>query len=466
MKYYTARILVLSAMLCACTAVTRGGEGLSTEDSTTGGLRHQRQRRAMGNRRRHNYNNNYPNRYSLQEEQDNQKKHKQKTRQTEASLADVWLCYAFALGWSMWFLSSFLNTDLMRFAESDSVLVHGNVREVSIEDDSLGTGIPTYNALIDYIITVRRKADTARIQVRKSFQTQHLLQQGFANVELLVLPEEPTSSVLKEDWQREVAAQEQAEEDIISIGGFGDMGVVLPGVTTVAGNTGTTEKGANDRDRKPGATLSRVDVWAKRTSLILSGILVTASLIGAVQTVHRIPSEGAALLGWISVVVGSVLLWPLAMAMLRLISCIQHLGRLPSEKTGIILKCDTNAQVGATINEEKMYTQHQDKVANKGNVSARHLDRVEHPGVFEKLKNPKLQEGSSSEELENSDSAGGIVQDQQLNASGDESACYFVKLPGQKDASGMVVRLDDSSLSTISANSHLSRNNRNSVSST
>jgi hypothetical protein len=75
--------------------------------------------------------------------------------------------------------------------------ISGNVREVSIEDDSLGTGIPTYHALIDYIITVRREAEQARIQVRKSFQTQHLLQQGFANVELLVLPEEPTSSVLK-----------------------------------------------------------------------------------------------------------------------------------------------------------------------------------------------------------------------------------------------------------------------------
>ena len=59
----------------------------------------------------------------LQEEQDQKQKRHQRTRQAEATLADVWLCYAFALGWSMWFLASFLNTDLMRFAESDSVLV-------------------------------------------------------------------------------------------------------------------------------------------------------------------------------------------------------------------------------------------------------------------------------------------------------------------------------------------------------
>ena len=95
--------------------------------------------------RRHRYNDYQYNYYTQQQQQQSSGNGKHwKTEQAEASLADVWLCYAFALGWSMWFLSSFLNTDLMRFAESESVLVHGNVREVSIEDDSLGTGIPTY----------------------------------------------------------------------------------------------------------------------------------------------------------------------------------------------------------------------------------------------------------------------------------------------------------------------------------
>lgn len=415
-------------------------------------------------RRRHNYHDGY----YTQGDETLHEFDARTTRQAEATLADVWLCYAFALGWSVWFLSSFLNTDLMRFAESESVLVHGNVREVSIEEDSLGTGIPTYHALIDYII--KRQTDAARIQVRKSFQTQHLLQQGFANVELLVLPEEPTSSVLKEDWQREVAAQEQAEEDIISIGGFGDMGAVVGGG---AGNTASNKKDHDNR-RKKGklspANLSRVDVWAKRTSLILSGVLVTASLIGAVQAVHRIQNERMALLGWVSVVVGSVLLWPLAMFTLKFVSALQRLARLPTEKSGIILKCDTNAQVGATINEELIYTQHQDKDFYNGNISTRHVDNIQHVGVFEKLKNleqPAIRECSGGE---TSDSAGAIgsdavMPDQSLNESKEESACYFVKLPGQKDANGNM-RLDDSSLSTMSANSHLSKNKRNSVSST
>jgi hypothetical protein len=120
---------VLVALILACSGVMpgvgaatpRGGEDISTKT-----IRHPSRRQAMedrdnrDNHRRRQYHN-YPNRYSMQEEQQKKKKYYQRTH--DASLADVWLCYAFALGWSMWFLSSFLNTDLMRFAESDSVLV-------------------------------------------------------------------------------------------------------------------------------------------------------------------------------------------------------------------------------------------------------------------------------------------------------------------------------------------------------
>lgn len=137
--------------------------------------RRRHQRRAMEHyqqqrRRRHSYH--YPSSYQQQQEKDSQSKNYHRTTRAPASLSDVFLCYVFALGWSVWFLSSFLNTDLMRYAQNNSVLVHGNVREVSIETDSLGTGIPTYHALIDYIITVRRERDESKIQVRKSFQTQ------------------------------------------------------------------------------------------------------------------------------------------------------------------------------------------------------------------------------------------------------------------------------------------------------
>jgi len=337
----------------------------------------------------------------------------------------------------------------------------------------IGTGIPTYHALIDYIITVRREAEQARIQVRKSFQTQHLLQQGFANVELLVLPEEPTSSVLKEDWQREVAAQEQAEEDIISIGGFGDFGdfgvgdmgvVVGGGATDGCGTVASTLKDGRKTN------LSRVDVIAKRTSLFLSGGLVTASLIGAVQAVHRIQSERLQFFGWVSVVLGSVLLWPLAMFSLRIVSTCQRLGQFPTEKSGIILKCDTNAQVGATINEEEVYKQHQDR---NGNTTTRHVDNVSHPGVFDKLKTPQTKNGNGANNNNNpTNGQSGNDKDnkdrhdadfnQSVNASADESACYFVKLPSGKNQmlEDGAVRLDDSSMSTISADYRVSKSKR------
>jgi len=353
----------------------------------------------------------------------------------------------------------------MRFAEKESVLVHGNVREVSIEDDSLGTGIPTYHALIDYIITVRREAELARIQVRKNFQTQHLLQQGFANVELLVLPEEPTSSVLKEDWQREVAAQDILEEDIISVAVAGNMG---------SGSTATsTIKGA------PGATSARrVDVWAKRASLILSGTLVTASLIGAVEAVHRIKSERLQFFGWVTVVVGSVLLWPMAMFSLRIVSTCQRLGQLPTEKSGIILRCDTNAATAMTDTELKMYTQ-QFKHNN-----ARHVNMVSHADTFDMLKTPQHKnshrhgaggsqpppaDAPPTEATAAAPNAPSSKFERNSSVLTTESACYFVQLPSRKRPEGedgeavlggpmnSVMGLDDSSLSTISADSHLSK---------
>ena len=319
--------------------------------------------------------------------------------------------------------------------------------------------------------------------MRKSFQTQHLLQQGFANVELLVLPEEPTSSVLREDWQREVATQNALEEDIISIGHS-------EGASTGVGGD---------------YFMTRVDIWAKRFSLILSGTLVTASLIGAVQQVHRLETERLQFFGWISVCVGSVLLWPLAMFSLRIVALCQRLGQIPTEKSGIILRCDTNAQAGATLNtdEVKKYTQHEDKDLfgkhNNGNFTTRHLNNVSHADTFEKLKSHHRkhhhapisiseEESESLDEIEqrrisggDTDAAGamdaGVVDHDEyrhrrqmsVNTNTDESACYFVKLPSDNKRSEAVnnsgSRLDDSSLSTISADSRMSRHQRNSVAS-
>jgi len=66
-------------------------------------------------------------------------------------LSDVAFCLAMALGWTVWMLSSFIKSDWSKY-QKNSVLVHGNVLQVTVEDDSLGTGIPTYKAIIDYMV--------------------------------------------------------------------------------------------------------------------------------------------------------------------------------------------------------------------------------------------------------------------------------------------------------------------------
>lgn len=264
-------------------------------------------------------------------------------------------------------------------------------------------------------------------------------------MELLVLPEEPTSSVLKEDWQREVAAQEQAEEDLVSLGGFDDIGVF--GGSSKTGGMDGSGQCISDRGETSLKASSRVDIWAKRASLMFSATLVTASLIGAVQTVHRIPDEREQFWGWLSVVVGAVCLWPLSMFVLNVVSTCQRLGQLPTEKSGIILKCDTNAQAGMVIGETEHYQQHQDPdMAN-----ARYLDRVNHPDVFNHLATPR--QGNSS-----GDNPPANALEQRINSEADDSACYFVKLPGTNDETRK--NMDDSSISTISANSHLTRDGR------
>jgi len=64
-------------------------------------------------------------------------------------LSDVWLCLGMALTWTVWILSSFIKSDAARY-QRESVLVRRHVLQVSLQDDSLGTGIPVYTAVIDY----------------------------------------------------------------------------------------------------------------------------------------------------------------------------------------------------------------------------------------------------------------------------------------------------------------------------
>jgi hypothetical protein len=209
-------------------------------------------------------------------------------------LGDVWMCLGIALGWTVWMLSSFIRDDLHRY-QKHSIVVRGHVLHVSVEDDSMGMGIPTYKAVIDYMVP----PDNA-IQIRKHFETQHLLQEGFANVELLVLPTEPTHSVLKEDWQKEF--EEQIQEE-----------------------------------RTPSCYKSST---AKRVSVAFAGLLVMVSVSGGLLAAHRMhPNQRR--WGWISVCIGATLLLPAAIFIHRLQVAFARLLD-DTEKTGIYIRGSTS----------------------------------------------------------------------------------------------------------------------------
>jgi hypothetical protein len=230
-----------------------------------------------------------------------------------------------ALGWTVWMLSSFVRTDIVKYHKG-SVLVKGHIRQVSVEDSELG--IPMYRAVIDYMVPSLPVASqgnensssnhsgsnfssfgrlrcngwndtcdtTKQVHVRKQFETQQRLEEGFANVELLVLPYEPTHSVLRDDWEKDW--EELAEEQAAN---------------------------AYWRFCK-----------CRRISMAFAGSLVLASVSGAIHVVgHMDPSKQ--LWGWIAVCISVPLLIPIGIFVHWCLQAIQQLMDLDSEKQGIII---------------------------------------------------------------------------------------------------------------------------------
>lgn len=213
-------------------------------------------------------------------------------------LTDVWLCLAMALGWTVWMLSSLVRSDLARY-QKDSILVRGHVLQVSVEEDAMGSGLPTYRAVIDYMVD-SPDAGANKIQVRKYFETQHLLEQGFANVEILVIPQEPTSSVLKEVYQQQVEEHKEDEQEAL----------IRP-------------------------------TFCKRISMTFSCVLVLLSLGACVQVVVRLdPLERWK--GWVILCTGVTLLLPAGLFVHRALQVIHRTMELQSENAGIILRGASN----------------------------------------------------------------------------------------------------------------------------
>ena len=179
-----------------------------------------------------------------------------RTDKIHSDLADVWLCLAVALGWTVWLLSAFRRNEVVQF-QTDGQVVHGNVRQVTYLP---GGDLPLYKVVVDY--------PWGEQQLRKTFDTQNKLEEGFANVALLVLPKEPSRAVLWEEWKEEA----EEAQDICCC-----------------------------------STL-----WSKRMNIMLAAVLVLASVVGGLLQVHRMNPRHQDL-GWVSVVVGVCLLLPAAL---------------------------------------------------------------------------------------------------------------------------------------------------------
>jgi hypothetical protein len=132
-----------------------------------------------------------------------------------------------------------------------------------------------------------------------------------------------------------------------------------------------------------------------------------------------------------------------------------------SDPPGIILNCDTNAQMEDTINEEKIYTQYLGgKGGSHGHIQTRHVDKVTFPELFEALKRPSQQESQGLMKREEAETHKG-QKCLDASTSADESARYFVRLPGHTGPDGQDnLQLEESSMSSISANSQGSKDKR------
>jgi hypothetical protein len=145
------------------------------------------------------------------------KNYRNKKQIVYSNLADIWLCLACAVGWTVWLVSatrsqttnSGIGSTL--FDEKESKQVIGNVLQVTLGEDPDGTGIPVYHTLVDYVVENQDLASDAPLQVRKCFTTGFLLEEGFANVKVLVLLEDPTTSILMADYIKDRNARNQQE---------------------------------------------------------------------------------------------------------------------------------------------------------------------------------------------------------------------------------------------------------------
>jgi len=210
-----------------------------------------------------------------------------RSRRNTTSLSDVWLCLSCALGWTIYLAHTRQPPQLLVFEQRDSSKAMGHVLQVSLGEDDLGTGIPVYYALVDYV--VEGESDEDHIQVRKVFTSKKLLEEGFANIEVLYLTDDPTTAILMEDFLDQKKERES---------------------------------------QSPPSSVYFVVIYS------VAALLIGTSIFGAILAIHRLDDD-LELYGWISLAVGVVLLYPCARLLYQSASYV--LASF-SERPGVILR--------------------------------------------------------------------------------------------------------------------------------
>jgi hypothetical protein len=273
-------------------------------------------------------------------------------------LTDVGLCLLTALGWAVWMISSAVSSKQAARAAAAGFLlapdeggmderfwqrrprdpvtgddiallnVYGNVLQVSkiVEQDSAtedGAGlVPLYRVVIDYnvvkppmvlspstALTATPPPPLETLQIRKQFDTRIELEPGFANVELLVLPEEPTLSILKDEYDEQMRLAKT--------------------------NTKHGVHDDYDDENENDDEIILDGSQCKRLSTVLAAFLVFASLAGTIQVVMLMEPDQR-WQGWLCLCGGVALLLPCAVVLHKLIKlCAVY--QEPSAKQGIVI---------------------------------------------------------------------------------------------------------------------------------
>jgi hypothetical protein len=205
-----------------------------------------------------------------------------------STLSDVWLCLACALGWTLWLVNLRQAQQPLLFEQRDSRKVMGHVLQISLGEDNLGTGIPVYHAIVDYVVD-DEATDEEPLQIRKRFTSKKLLEEGFANVEILVLSDDPTTAILLEDFYEQKKERET---------------------------------------QNPPSTAYIFLIH------FVAFILIGGSVFGGVLVILRLEER---LYGWVWLGVGIVLLYPAAVMLYTLISFLYSLAGPLSDRPGVII---------------------------------------------------------------------------------------------------------------------------------